>query len=248
MIKAFNEFLYSLIWSARKEKSLPKWWLVGIIAIVRVFWLPLLIATIMCLTVDTNNTNNSLLFTIVVMSWFFMTPHTIVSFTSSVYSIAADCKRMMNSGKKNVFVISSFLLWSLLAVISALSFLVFKLNHLHWIKTQELDVIGNVISKIKLKWLATAIHKEIEFRYCKEKHSPHNIKHFEEELAKSTALSYKWMAEMYGKKTPEGKTYLNKIEGILTKYPDLEPEVKTRLFEALDRTQEAIEQESLIVT
>ncbi len=248
MVKAFNEFLYNLIWSARKEKNLAKWWLVGIIAIVRLSWLPILIATMIYFATNTNSTNNSLLLTVVVMFWFFMAPQTIVSFTSSVYSIAADCKRMMNSRKKNIFVITSFLLWSLLAVISALSFLVFKLSNLHWIKTQELDVIGNVISKIKFKRLATTIHKEIVFRYCREKHSPYNIKHFEVELATSTALSHKWMAEMYGKKTLKGKTYLNKIEDLLTKYPDLPADVKTRLFEALDRTEEAIKQEALIVT
>ncbi len=222
-----GNMMYQLTWRARETEAKWIWFLVFGLATLQLTWGALLLAGVgMSLGRPQFGYGVAALvvvvITLVVQPCFFRTQ--TMTAMSSYYSVAADIKREGLGGAYCLLYVTS----GAMSVVLALVVYFFFKKRMGRMRTAELDVLGSVLSKVRLWRQADHVYKNIQFRYADRYHLyPANFQK-QTEVAISFALACKWMLPQ----DPGLKQIRLTMIREVMKAHDLPDRVKVRLEEA----------------
>lgn len=223
-----GNMMYELTWRARETTAKWLWFLVFGLATLNLTWVALLIAGVVRLYFGESWFGNSLTTVLVVAITLMVQPRYFrtqtMSAVSSYYSIAADMKREGLGGVYRMLYAVS----GAMSVVLAYAVYFFFKKRMHKVRTTELDVLGSVLSKVKLWRQADDVYKNIWFRYVDRLRLYPADPQKQMEVAVSFALACKWMLPQ---DPALRKTRLTLIREVMEAH-DLPDRVKVRLEES----------------
>lgn len=242
-----GNFVYNLIWKARKGDQKWLWGVVAFIATLKLVLLPMIVMTLTWYVVSLNE-NISFGSKVFIGFWpavlvsGILSPvlHVIFSTkmafanTSNFIAIAGDMNRIATSTDNALVKLIakvSYLAAGFVALYCAISIWLVRRNNLKSLSVTELDVLGNALSKGKRWSAARGIFSEM---------STHFAGRFQEgedamQIAVSFALACKWMLGDPAAEAGTKNIRKSMIRQIMADYPDLPEEVTMRLFEAVGK-------------
>ena len=224
-----GNMMYQLTWRARETAAKWLWFLVFGLATLQLTWAALLLAGVGLFLGRPQFGYGAaalvvMAITLVVQPRFFRSK--TMTAVSSYYSVAADIKRESLGGIYRLLYVTS----GAMSVVLALTVYFFFKKRMGRMRNAELDVLGSVLSKVRLWRLADRVYKNVQFRYAdRYRIYPGNLQG-QMEIAVSFALACKWMLPQ----DPSLKqSRLTMIREVIEEY-DLPDRVKVRLEEAFN--------------
>ena len=247
--KSDGGFMYDLIWKARSTGKKHLWCVVFLLSALSFFkslsiWIGVWIGMEL---LGFSTASFKFFLSLVVPLYFVFECYTdrskVIEFASNMYGIAADMKRISASLMTRVM----FVLAGGSAVIAALGVWLFWKGRLQKLTMTELDVIGSIFSRSGMLVRAQRIFQEMSKRY-ERRNDRRNTLRETEAISVSYALGCKWMSacDSTGCNDYQQAYLLAIIHDVITRYPDLGPETRIRLYEALGNKTEMEESERQI--